>query len=246
MCLLKRNKKGDIIKNYVLEGLSGFKFVSCLGEHSISLAVISVIFTGSHPHTLFTLSISACCALTTNIMSHQHIPMNRVAHMAEFQHKSVLSIQVLNHSKAILVLNFMDSSYKISISLASVNVESMIVFSSKNQSDSITCIRCPLATSSWDGCVYFHRFDLLSGGLCGLRSYSRKNNYAVLSVQYDNNGDHEFSGGHDNTIKCGEINANNGNNNERAAVTHRALQDNDKYNQLCLFLEDYSAHKWQY
>ena len=44
MTLFQWKKKGDIIKNYVLEGLLGFKFVPCFGGESISRAVIFVIF----------------------------------------------------------------------------------------------------------------------------------------------------------------------------------------------------------
>ena len=42
--LFEQEKKGDIIKNCVLEGLLGFSSPQLFGDHSISMAVIFVIF----------------------------------------------------------------------------------------------------------------------------------------------------------------------------------------------------------
>ena len=78
MTLFEQEKKGDIIKNCVLEGLLGLRSPQLFGEHSISTAVISVIFRVMALQMLLCLDVCQLATTTNNQVASVVASMNHV------------------------------------------------------------------------------------------------------------------------------------------------------------------------
>ena len=81
MTLFEREKKGGIIKKCILKGLLGFSFLRCFSEHSIFMAVISVIFHALVQHSWLNNNSSKHQIQSIhNKCNSQHFSSNLVCH----------------------------------------------------------------------------------------------------------------------------------------------------------------------
>ena len=98
LTLFEQEKKGDI-KNCVLEGLLGLRFPQLFGEHSISTAVIFVIFYVMALQMLLCLDLCQLAATTNNqvapvVVSINHVPLKHTN--SSYQRMQEVHIVMIN------------------------------------------------------------------------------------------------------------------------------------------------------